>query len=135
MSNTALEKINYIRKRILHHGRNEYKWEEMNPVDDIVVVLQAVFENYNNDNSSRCIITNRPDTGPYVQVEFFNGGYTKCASSGFYYIRITDRVVQKLQRKRFIEGKLEPGYISTSEFIITKEGKEFFWTKLEEIEN
>jgi hypothetical protein len=100
-------------------------FENDEPIDDLMTVLDLLVERYGEHRTSREIDRRFKEDGPYVQV----GHHSDFSVDRFYRFRITDRVCDALVSSGLAKGKPEWGYTDMKRLRASDYGKSILWEK------
>lgn len=102
----------------------ERKYENIEPIDDPIVVLDLLYTDRYEWKLERCLLA-FPHQDPYVRLE-------KPSGNGFYCYSITPRVVRELKSLWAVSGKPQWGYTDECHLTITNYGRDLMveaWEK------
>jgi len=98
-------------------------FENDEPIDDAIVVLDLVVPRWDERMTTREIDRRFKKEGPYVEV----GHHRDFSDSSIYRFRITDRVADALVADHSVAGKREWGYTDDKRLRATELGAARLW--------
>lgn len=104
------------------------KKEEL-PVTNMVVLLEIMsrgFMSHKTGAALHRVRSSPPET--YIE-EVFDDGHGHSNAVTKKRTPITEELFQRVVRERFVEGVLEPGYVSQTKFVLSLQGRDVYVVK------
>lgn len=102
---------------------------EKGPISTMTGLLRAMTREYGSRKTGAILHRLRSTPLEIYVEEFFDDGKGHSGAFSSEDTPVTEEVFQQAIRERYIGGKLEPGYVSQWEFVITEFGQQTYYER------